>query len=167
MKLNVGILFAAAQVAGVFSAAVSNAAAECGDLGVMPSYRAEEIPKGVVAEEIRTCANHPLGRERHLDTASLAPKEADEREPSEINFTPADAVKSEANVLEERTCEYDAPYGCSKGYCWKVCGGGGEWCWTAANGGLGSWLTCTTWNDCGQITYACGRGLCDDCGCSC
>ncbi|KAK2764264.1 hypothetical protein FQN54_008956 [Arachnomyces sp. PD_36] len=172
MKFNIALLFAATQVAGVFSAALpaennaaSNAIEECGDLGVMRSYRAEELPKGVVAEEIRTCSNHPLGRERHLERASLAPKEADEREPSEMGWSPNNSNGLE--TLEQRACEHDAPYGCSDGYCWKVCGGAGEWCWTAANGGLGDWLTCSQWNDCGQHTYFCGRGFCDDCGCSC
>lgn len=174
MKLNIAILLAAVQAAGVFSVAVPNpadaqvsAAEECGDLGVMRSFRSEELPNGIKSEEIRKCSNHPLGKDRHLDRASLAPMEADEREPYEKNFSPNNPQDTGIDALEKRDCYTDAPYGCSDGYCWKTCGGGGEWCWTASNGGFGSWFTCKTHSDCGQLTYACGRGFCDDCGCSC
>jgi hypothetical protein len=167
MKFNAAILFAA-HIAGAFSATVPNAAAieECGDLGVMPSLRAEELPEGVVLEKFRTCREHPLGNDLHLERASLAPMGADENEPEvDPDLTP-NPTPTVIDALEKRACETKAPYGCSDGYCWKVCGGAGEWCWTAANGGFGDWLTCNQWNDCGTVTYACSR-LCDSCGCSC
>ncbi|PLN82634.1 hypothetical protein BDW42DRAFT_192839 [Aspergillus taichungensis] len=65
------------------------------------------------------------------------------------------------------------PYGCSKdGYCWKTCGQGGEWCWSAYENGTGSWKTCGTAEDCNPASdeadkVACATGGCDTCGCSC
>ncbi|KFY71236.1 hypothetical protein V499_08566 [Pseudogymnoascus sp. VKM F-103] len=37
------------------------------------------------------------------------------------------------NPLTARGCVSTAPFGCDlgKGRCWKVCGDGGQWCWTA------------------------------------
>ncbi|RDB29460.1 hypothetical protein Hypma_014819 [Hypsizygus marmoreus] len=34
-----------------------------------------------------------------------------------------------------KACQTESDGGCSKGYCWKVCGDNGQWCWTAENGG--------------------------------
>ncbi|KAF9534046.1 hypothetical protein CPB83DRAFT_728072, partial [Crepidotus variabilis] len=54
-------------------------------------------------------------------------------------------------ALAERAaegCWYDSQIGCTGGYCWKVCGNNGEWCWTANNGGVGSLISCSNWQDC-------------------
>lgn len=69
-----------------------------------------------------------------------------------------------------RDCYYGAPYGCTKGYCWRTCGSDGERCWLAARGGSGDWLKCSNADECapGNIGGAgCGKGDCDNCACSC
>ncbi|KAL4901519.1 hypothetical protein BDW74DRAFT_84033 [Aspergillus multicolor] len=149
---------------------------ECGDLDVM-RVSAADLPAGVSPIDVRKCLDHPLGRNRHVKGASLAPLNA--VEPSFFNngtvntgtdtdTSPAD-LEARSSALQERACYKDAPYGCSGGYCWKACGNTdkGEWCWTANKAGLGSWITCSKWQDCGTATYACGRGGCPSCGCSC
>ncbi|RDB29454.1 hypothetical protein Hypma_014810 [Hypsizygus marmoreus] len=61
--------------------------------------------------------------------------------------------------VDAQACWTASPYGCSSdGYCWKVCGNNGEWCWTAANKGQGAWLRCSTYTDC-HATDSCG-GTC-------
>ncbi len=72
--------------------------------------------------------------------------------------------------LTKRNCWYGAPYGCSKGYCWKSCSQVGDWCWLASNDGNGGWLGCSNDNHCAPASTqgsACGKGNCHDCGCSC
>lgn len=73
-------------------------------------------------------------------------------------------------TLHKRDCWFDAPVGCSKGYCWKTCGarGSGKWCWTAENEGYGDWISCNTDEDC-SAAAACGVGGkdCTACGCDC
>ncbi|KAI1072867.1 hypothetical protein LB507_011480 [Fusarium sp. FIESC RH6] len=137
--------------------------AVCGSLGVM-NVAPSDIPVGVKASEVRLCADHPNGgRDRQLDPkkgASLAPFE---------NKKP---VQHSPKSLFERTCELTAPYGCSDRFCWKVCGKGGQWCWTANAKGTGPWRGCHSWHDCGMDDehYGCGnncRTRPQDCGCSC
>ena len=122
--------------------ASANAGKECGDLGIMQAPGV--LPEGINATDIRQCANHPLGR-------------------SHVNLTPALTARA------AEACETGSPYGCDQGFCWKVCAAGGEWCWTASNGGFGPWITCSTYSDCGDDAeqFPCGTGGCQDCGCSC
>ena len=70
MKVNIGFLVAAYATMAL-SAATSNAAAECGALGVM-NYDAKDLPEDVAPEDVRLCADHPLGRDLSLEDASLA-----------------------------------------------------------------------------------------------
>ncbi|KAJ4108687.1 hypothetical protein NW768_012164 [Fusarium equiseti] len=137
--------------------------AVCGDLGVM-NVAPSDIPEGVLASEVRLCADHPNGgRDRELDPnkgASLAPLE----EEKEVQPSP--------RTLFGRTCVLSAPYGCSERFCWKVCGKAGQWCWTAGAKGAGPWRGCHSWHDCGSddVNYACGnncRTRPQDCGCTC
>lgn len=160
---------AVAETAAV-SAAYLKAAAECGDLGVLSVVEAD-LPAGVNRAEVRTCLEHPLKGAHERHAGSLAPLDNAQIEAavSAYDRRLASAPTPELGALEARACYYEAPYGCSDGYCWKACGsaGDGKWCWTANNLGWGSWITCHTYNDCGSTTYSCGQGGCDACGCSC
>ncbi|EHK45974.1 hypothetical protein TRIATDRAFT_219909 [Trichoderma atroviride IMI 206040] len=71
--------------------------------------------------------------------------------------------------LSEGACYFKAPYGCSRGWCWKACDEGGKWCWTAAESGYGPWRKCASYADCGthDDTFGCGRWCGKQCGCSC
>ncbi|RAH49952.1 uncharacterized protein BO95DRAFT_505203 [Aspergillus brunneoviolaceus CBS 621.78] len=143
-------------------------AIECGDLGVM-IIPAADLPEGVLPSDVRKCREHPLGRNRYLESASLAPLD-----PVDVQALTGNTASGEArsepkhlNTSEPQACYRDAPYGCSKGYCWKVCGSNGEWCWTAKGGGAGAWYTCNRYQNCGTGTmYVCGRN-CPSCGCGC
>ncbi|RBR25332.1 uncharacterized protein FIESC28_01769 [Fusarium coffeatum] len=150
-------------------APAAGAAAVCGDLGIL-NIAPGDLPEGVEPSELRLCADHPMGRNRTLDPAegaSLAPMT--EEEDLEPDTTPA----AGASLFEERACYYKAPYGCSRGYCWKSCGKSrsGQWCWTASAGGGGPWNKCDKFEDCGtnRITQACGNScwVSRACGCSC
>lgn len=163
MKFSTGFFLVAAQVIGVFSATVPEPSQKCGILGVM-SVNAAELPKGVKPNDVRKCLDHPMGRDRDLKKASMAPVTP---EFLALRNETEGEVKGSDLTVKPLACEKGAPYGCSKGYCWKTCGKNGEWCWTAYKGGLGSWIKCNSWKDCGTTTYACGRGGCPSCGCSC
>ncbi|RAK75437.1 uncharacterized protein BO72DRAFT_382505 [Aspergillus fijiensis CBS 313.89] len=153
---------------------------ECGDLDVMTVDPAD-LPAGVAPSDVRKCLDHPLGRNRHVKGASLAPLDAvdvafwQNSTVDTVTGTGSSPVEARSDgldgleALEKRSCYKDAPYGCSGGYCWKACGNTnkGEWCWTAAKAGLGAWIKCSKWQDCGTATYACGRGGCPACGCGC
>ncbi|KAJ7155182.1 hypothetical protein C8R46DRAFT_960348 [Mycena filopes] len=132
------------------AARVNTTAEECGALGVLEVP--ETLPEGVDPTNIRKCAGHPL----------------------ELNGTSANRDGFRDTGLTARSCVTSGPtVGCSVvngvGYCWKVCGTGGQWCWTASNGGFGGWDTCITASNCGTDNnqYGCGAGGCDSCGCSC
>ncbi|PIA59322.1 hypothetical protein AQUCO_00400313v1 [Aquilegia coerulea] len=112
-------------------------------------------------------ADHPLGHKR-AGVQSLAPMSA------------ADLILAAANVnllasrgAHQDACHYNAPYGCSDGYCWKSCGprGSGQWCWLAANNGVGAWIKCTTFHQCNlNLNFGCGKNCKQGskaCGCSC
>lgn len=146
--MKVSVVFSA-----ISSAREAELAQQCGDLHVM-KVNLEHLPEGVAPEQVRHCAEHPLGNIRPgLDT------EEQETEGGEEGLV----------ALKPRACHYGAPSGCSGGYCWKSCGllpASGEWCWTAALVGLGDWITCKTDADCNTL-QACGIGLCSSCGCSC
>jgi hypothetical protein len=145
---------------------------ECGDLDVMTVDPAD-LPAGVAPSDVRKCLDHPLGRNRHVKGASLAPLDAVDasfyNSAGDTDTSPVEARTDGLGGLQERACYKDAPFGCSGGYCWKACGdtNKGEWCWTAEKAGLGAWIKCSKWQDCGTATYACGRGGCPSCGCGC
>ncbi|KAI1850264.1 hypothetical protein JX265_002162 [Neoarthrinium moseri] len=156
MKFNaIAILTVFQVLVKADEAATAAAAAQCGDLGVL-SFNAKDLPDGVNASDVRNCAEHPLGN------GNMLKRDNDNETTTESRGL---------DLLSPRDCYDKAPYGCTDGYCWKACGsaGDGKWCWTANNGGLGSWITCKTYNDCGgSALYACGKGLnCKTCGCSC
>ncbi|KAG7090592.1 hypothetical protein E1B28_009697 [Marasmius oreades] len=154
MKFAVGITFLATQLAGGLCVAVANdaAAAECGALGVMVADESNH------ASDVRKCADHPIKHEDRRKTwESLAP------------FDHVDTSTGTLTTRNENVCDYDAPSGCSGGYCWKTCEAGtpdeGKWCWTAAGDGSGNWLTCKSYADC-SVNASCGIG-CASCGCRC
>lgn len=121
-------------------AAEGDPVVECGSLDVM-NVDTTDLPAGVTASDVRRCLDHPLGRNRHIKGASLAPLEAVEtsfyNSTTDIDTSPVDARSDGLGALQEQACYKDAPYGCSGGYCWKACGdkSKGEWCWTAQKGG--------------------------------
>ncbi|KAJ8095425.1 hypothetical protein PM082_023195 [Marasmius tenuissimus] len=163
MKFTVGILAIVIQIASVRSVAVSPAdvTEECGSLGVL-NVDLKKLPEGMTPSDVRKCADHPLGGKprQNAEWESLAPMDG-----PESNITDRSNIESRA----AQTCYYDAPYGCTDGYCWKSCGvsGSGEWCWTAGGDGSGPWLTCSSFGDC-NANAACGKGNnCGSCGCSC
>ncbi|RAH77612.1 hypothetical protein BO86DRAFT_322812 [Aspergillus japonicus CBS 114.51] len=133
---------------------------ECGNLGIMVVLTAD-LPEGVYPSDVRICRDHPLGRNRDIKGVSLAPLDPMDVQALEGN-TAALEGRSEPtipNTSELQACYKNAPYGCSGGYCWKVCGNNGEWCWTAKNSGVGAWYTCNRYQNCGTGTiHACGRG---------
>jgi hypothetical protein len=169
MQLNKCLILLATCATTAFSVAVPDAAAadECSNLGGVMSMEAHKLPEGVSLSDLRKCVEHPHGRERFLDEASLAPFEEGDAPSDEKKKK--NSTDIEAGGLEERAadaCYTAAPYGCSRGYCWKTCGDNGKWCWTAYKAGLGSWIKCSTYNDCGTTTYACGiGGVSGGCGC--
>ncbi|KAK6533668.1 hypothetical protein TWF694_002601 [Orbilia ellipsospora] len=170
MKFTAVTLFALAQITGGFCAAVSSTVAECGSLGVFSPDTI--LPEGVQASDVRRCADHPLGRDRDLKNASLAPMDAEFTKRSQNNGEmTADTVIAHLSGRSAQACFFGAPYGCTKGFCWKSCGKNGEWCWTANQGGLGQWQACSTFGDCAPSSnYACGAGCTGKskaCGCSC
>ncbi|UKZ76246.1 hypothetical protein TrVFT333_003945 [Trichoderma virens FT-333] len=138
----------------------------CGELGVM-SFNASELPDHVSPDNIRLCAKHPHGRNRTLDPfkgASLPPAYASKHGPASNASMPL------VHHLGERSCYFAAPYGCSRGGCWKVCDEEtGKWCWAAENSGYGHWRYCTTYADCGtdKTDYGCGHLCGPQCGCGC
>ncbi|KAL5697303.1 hypothetical protein ACHQM5_030855 [Ranunculus cassubicifolius] len=155
MKVIVSILFIVVQLAESFAAPVSDSASKCGSLGVMSS---NNLPEGINPADVRTCADHPLGRNRS-GVQSLAP------------MSNADLSVAATNT-DPDACYYKAPYGCSDGYCWKSCGpgGSGQWCWLAAGGGAGQWVKCSTYEQCSLGGADCGRNCkpgSHSCGCSC
>lgn len=156
MKFNVGIIFAAVAFTRVFSIAVpdDDAAARCGSLGIMSL---DDIPEDARAGNVRKCAGHPLGHNRPFEGTSFAPMD-DSAETA--------VASTNTSNLQERACWFDSEYGCTKKFCWKVCGNGGKWCWTASNGGYGPWRTCSSYHDC-KKSFPCGKGCGSDCGCSC
>jgi hypothetical protein len=175
MKLSITIMSMLALSSALTltpRAAEGDAVVECGNLDVMTVDPAD-LPAGVAPSDVRKCLDHPLGRNRHVKGASLAPLDAVDASfyNSTVNTdtSPVEARSDDLGALQERSCYKDAPYGCSGGYCWKACGNvnKGEWCWTAAKAGLGAWIKCSKWQDCGTATYACGRGGCPSCGCGC
>jgi hypothetical protein len=152
VTLFVGTGLAATAMSAAREAELSQ---ECGDLHVM-KVSLETLPQDIAPEQVRHCAEHPLGQIRPGIDDVTTQKTSEEGEDGLVSLKP-------------RACWYGAPSGCSGGYCWKSCGilaASGEWCWTATSAGLGPWITCNTNADCNTL-QACGIGLCSSCGCSC
>ncbi|KAL7933109.1 hypothetical protein V8C35DRAFT_304943 [Trichoderma chlorosporum] len=132
----------------------------CGDLEVLKTD-ISQLPNGIPVENVRMCKGHPLDQDTFdiLDGASLAP----------VDVSPYDAALGLfLHLGAKRACYYAAPYGCTRGYCWKACDAEGKWCWTAAHDGYGAWIECKTFEDCGQDdeVFSCGKS-CQRCGCGC
>ncbi|KAL2809078.1 hypothetical protein BJX63DRAFT_445530 [Aspergillus granulosus] len=102
-----------------------------------------DLPAGVAPSDVRKCLDHPLGQNRHVKGASLAPLDAVDasfyNSTVDIDTSPMEA-RSDGLGARGTASYKDAPYGCSSGYCWKACG---------------------------TTTYACRRGGCPACGCGC
>ncbi|KAM5349924.1 hypothetical protein ACJ41O_006429 [Fusarium nematophilum] len=136
----------------VLSMPANNAAAECGDLGVM-DWSQEDLPDYVDRNDLRKCKEHPA------TLAGLV------------------SLNKKDNTLQERKCEPPGSrekWGCDTetGYCWMNCGkvDKGEWCWEAFNYGRGRWSKCEKDNDCFFNTERgarCSIGNCVGCGCGC
>ncbi|KAJ7197938.1 hypothetical protein GGX14DRAFT_374572 [Mycena pura] len=168
MKFSTGFLALVAAMLSQIAAASVDTAAECGALGGVMKVP-DVLPEGVNLTDIRNCAGHPLGinetrtgSEGFIQGKYKTIIQKDSYLMSTITSRPG------------RACETRETLVCTKGkdgvgYCWKVCGRGGEWCWTASNGGFGGWDTCIDASDCGTDNneYGCGAGGCADCGCSC
>lgn len=100
MKLLLtAIVFAAATLANSASISNSTVADECGALGAMEV--SSTLPDGILSSDVRKCARHPLG-ELKRPGVSLSSR-------------------------DEEACVTSAAFGCDKGFCWKVCGAGGQW----------------------------------------
>ncbi|KAL5697302.1 hypothetical protein ACHQM5_030854 [Ranunculus cassubicifolius] len=164
MKVIVSILFIiAVQLAESFTSPVSNSASKCGSLGVMQT---NNLPKGINSVDVRTCADHPLGHHRS-GVQSLAPMRK-----ADLSVAATNANRVGSGMVQPDKCYYKAPYGCSDGYCWKACGpgGSGQWCWLAANNGVGNWIKCSTYEQCSLGGAGCGKNCrpgSHSCGCSC
>ncbi|KAL6815292.1 hypothetical protein GGI42DRAFT_362700 [Trichoderma sp. SZMC 28013] len=132
----------------------------CGDLEVM-KMDVNQLPPGISLDDVRMCEEHPLNQDDIdiLDGASLA--SADISQSGGTSALPL-------YFGIKRACYYAAPYGCTRGYCWKACDDDGKWCWTASQGGYGAWATCKTFEDCGldDDDFGCGK-RCQRCGCGC
>lgn len=100
------------------------------------------LPAGVDPAAVRKCKEHPLGR-----TGPHAP-----------------AVEGPGALSKAKRaqCYFSSSYGCNSGFCWTVCdlNGGGKWCWTAWDKGLGAWRTCSTKDDCKPDAGAACGGEC-------
>jgi len=162
--------------AGLSARAVTSSAAdECGVLEVMP------VPAGEDAAHYRKCLRHPL---EGVDLSELEHARRPTDEPSELESPPDDGAPdwilkaitkredAPGHLFGKRDCYYWEGYGCSRRwggnqkYCWKRCGVVyelGFWCWTAADGGGGPWLSCTIAAQCNplRVSASCGG----DCSC--
>ncbi|KAJ6493475.1 hypothetical protein DFH09DRAFT_1451260 [Mycena vulgaris] len=164
------IALVAAMLSQIAAASVDTTADECGALGVLKVP--DVLPKGVNPTDIRNCAGHPLGiNGTRTDSEGFIQGNYKTIIQTDLYLMPTIVLFL---GLVGRACETRETLGCTKGkdgvgYCWKVCGTGGEWCWTASNGGFGGWDTCINASDCGTDNneYGCGAGGCADCGCSC
>ncbi|OAL54694.1 hypothetical protein IQ07DRAFT_628456 [Pyrenochaeta sp. DS3sAY3a] len=106
--------------------------------------------------------------EKPWEGGSVAPWDAAD---SQMQARSYNAHARAADHLFKRKCESSAPYGCSKdGFCWKVCGDGGKWCWTGTgSNGEKEFRKCSNWGQCSQA-HPCATGCKkhpEDCGCSC
>lgn len=151
MKSHIVIFQVIALATGILSTARDAATEECGGLGVMVDNGT--LPEGVDPTQLRKCVDHPLGKP---------------------DLTPRGDLAETAGTLVERVCDPgSAKWGCSNGYCWKLCGtaGSGTWCWTARDEGYGDWITCEHSTQCSS-SFACGQSgggnvPCEACGCKC
>jgi len=125
----------------------------------------------VAALQLGTASSSPVSNATELcgalgimevDMATF-PEGAD---PGAIRACAEHPLALSSRPIQKRKCWHGKPLGCHDGYCYKRCGAGGMWCWTAANRGVGSWMRCGEDSECSDQD-ACGRGICDACECSC
>ncbi|KAH7486445.1 hypothetical protein IWW34DRAFT_779901 [Fusarium oxysporum f. sp. albedinis] len=99
MKYDSAILVLAySTLISAVSSTIPGAEAVCGDLGILQATPGS-LPDGVEPSDLRLCADHPLGRNRTLDSAegaSLAPFE----EGDVPDTTPTGASK----LFQKRRC---------------------------------------------------------------
>lgn len=87
---NLVLLAVCAATASAVANIPDNAIAdECSNLGGPMSIPAHELPEGVKPSDVRKCVEHPLGRERYLEDASLAP------------FDDAESVNTSGHATQE------------------------------------------------------------------
>ncbi|KAH9882683.1 hypothetical protein J1614_000919 [Plenodomus biglobosus] len=159
MKVAISLIALILQATNALSTTTAELAQECGALDIM------EIPDGANPNDYRHCKSHPLGPDRRIYANQDLAAGVDPSPKRDLG-----AVKA-ADIFgrEALACWWDAPLGCTDGYCWKSCGNPGEWCWTAYNNGVGDWARCGRAGDC-QASDACGQGCKSGdkaCGCSC
>jgi hypothetical protein len=70
---NLILLAVCAATASAVTVPDTAIADECSNLGGVMSIPDHELPEGVKPSDVRRCIEHPLGRERYLEDASLAP----------------------------------------------------------------------------------------------
>lgn len=74
MQITKNIILLAICAATASAVVTDTAIADdCSNLGGPMSIPAHELPEGVSPSDVRKCVEHPLGRERYLEDASLAP----------------------------------------------------------------------------------------------
>ncbi|KAJ6531697.1 hypothetical protein B0H10DRAFT_1642280, partial [Mycena sp. CBHHK59/15] len=118
---------------------------DCGALSVMKVP--DVLPEGVNPTDIRKCAGHPLEI-----NGTRANRDGFQGKYETVIRTDSYLMPTIVGLIG-RNCVTGASVGCTQSngvwFCWKVCGPGGEWCWTASNGGFGGWDTCISAKDCG------------------
>ncbi|KAK4222892.1 hypothetical protein QBC38DRAFT_374231 [Podospora fimiseda] len=119
MKTNAIILtFLGLLAPTVFSSpAEVDVAASCGSLGVM-NVNTSDLPAGVDPNNIRTCADHPVGSAHEV----LEKRDCEYGAP----------VGCSGGYCWKQCGDE----------------GSGQWCWTANNGGYGDWIKCSTSSQC-------------------
>ncbi|KAK4094268.1 hypothetical protein Purlil1_1759 [Purpureocillium lilacinum] len=90
-----------------------------------------------------------------LDMATL-PEGVD---PGAIRACAEHPLALSSSPIQKRRCWRGQKGGCSHGYCYRRCGEGGEWCWTARNRGAGAWISCKSDDEC-RGEEACAAGTC-------
>lgn len=159
MKVTISIIAILLQARNTLSATTAELAEECGALGIM------EIPADASLADYRHCNSHPLGPDRRIYANQDLALGIDPSPKRDLGAVKAAGIFGRA----AQACWWDAPLGCTNGYCWKSCGKAGEWCWTAYNNGVGDWARCERAEDCNS-EEACGQGCKEgdkSCGCSC
>ncbi|KAL3952232.1 hypothetical protein ACCO45_013949 [Purpureocillium lilacinum] len=89
-----------------------------------------------------------------LDMATL-PEGVD---PGAIRACAEHPLALSSSPIQKRRCWRGQKGGCSHGYCYRRCGEGGEWCWTARNRGVGAWISCKSDDEC-RGEEACAAAL--------
>lgn len=121
-------------------------------------------PNDANTDAAKTCGD--LGVITSKDLAGTAPQNS-----RLCREHPNSLVNGGMGPNAAQKCWYGAPYGCSKGYCFRTCSSPvkGSWCWiTREGGGAEEWKTCSRDEDCksGGVCSPKVSG-CKSCGCSC